>query len=278
MFLYRRSALVLLSLFTASAYAEGFVLAAGLEGDSADGRAISAFGDFSIGENTWMSLSAMAARTEGIFRDNEIVFADIGIDHSFDPIGIRIGASYWGDADILDSRDLLASLYISGETGSISAEFERRNFEFDLQSDLLRGRTAKFSANGLGLRARLKLSEHLGFSLNGMTYDYSRNIRLQPEIDTLVFLSSSRLSMINSLIDYRFNAGLEFKFGLRSIDVKVGRWQTAIDGGNVDSYSLGFLTPVSDRLDVEFRIAFDDSDTFGRTTALSVYLYYFGGS
>jgi len=278
MFSYRKSALIVLCLYSAGSHAEGYILGAGLDGDSADGRAISAFGDFSIGENTWMSLSAMAARTEGIIRDNEIVFADIGIDHSFDPVGFRIGASYWGNADILDSRDLQASLYVSGDAGSISAEFERRDFEFDLQSDQLRGRTAKFSANGLGLRARLELGEYLSFSLSGMAYDYSRNIRLQPDIDTLVFLSSSRLSMINSLIDSRFNAGLEFRFGLRSIDVKVGRWQTAIDGGNVDSYSVGFLTPVSDRLDVEFRIAFDDSDTFGRTTALSVYLYYFGGS
>jgi hypothetical protein len=84
--------------------------------------------------------------------------------------------------------------------------------------------------------------------------------------------------MINSLIDYRFNAGLEFNFGLKIIAVTAGRWQTAIDGSSVDSYSLGFLTPVSDRVDMELRVALDDSETFGRATALSIYLYYFGGS
>ena len=84
--------------------------------------------------------------------------------------------------------------------------------------------------------------------------------------------------MINSLIDDRYNAGLEFNFGLRSIDLDVGRWRTAVDGSTIDSYSIGFLTPVSDRTDAEFRLSYDESEVFGRTTAFSVYLYYFGGS
>jgi hypothetical protein len=111
-----------------------------------------------------------------------------------------------------------------------------------------------------------------------MHYGYSRNIRIQPEIDILRFLSASRLSLINSLIDYRINAGLEFRFGLRSVDVSIGNWQTAVDQSKVDSYTIGFLTPMSDRTDIEIRLSFDDSENFGNTTSLTVFLYYFGGS
>jgi hypothetical protein len=83
---------------------------------------------------------------------------------------------------------------------------------------------------------------------------------------------------MNSLIDYRVNAGMEYRFGLRSIDVSAGSWKTAVDQSKVDSYTIGFLTPMTDRTDIEFRLSFDDSENFGNTTALTVYLYYFGGS
>lgn len=239
---------------------------------------MAAFGDFSLGERTWLSLAATRAETTGIIMDNETRLFDIGLDYFFDPVGIRIGGSYWGNPDILDSRDLRTSLYFRGAPGSIAVEYERRNFEFDLQSDLLRGRTVEFTADGWGMTGRLSIGERVNLFAGGMAYDYSRNLRIQPDIDVLAFISRSRLSMINNLIDHRFNAGVEFRFGLQSIDVSAGRWQAAIDGTDVDSFSLGFLTPISDRFDAEFRFSHDDSEIFGETQALSVYFYYFGGS
>jgi len=268
----------LLCLLGTVVHAEGYVLGIGGEGDTADGRAVAAFGDFSLGEKTWLSATTMAARTEGIIRDNQTVFASAGLDHFLDPVGLRVGAAYWGDPDILDSRDIKGSVYVRGNAGSLSAEFEKRYFEFDLQSDLLRGRTASFTANGLGLSARLSLGESVHIFGRGMTYDYSRNLRVQQDIDVLTFISRSRLSMINNLVDDRFEGGFEFQFGLRSVDVTAGRWTAAIDGSSVDSYGIGFLTPISDRMDAEFRLSRDDSTSYGRTTALSIYLFYFGGA
>ena len=274
---------VLLSLFlaiaTQSAQAEGFVLGVGAEADSADGRAISAFGDFGIGEKTWLSTTASSYETDTVFGGMRTTLADIGIDHWFKPIGIRLGASYWGNSDILDSVDLATSLYYRGDNFMVSADYKKRDFDFVVLSDFpdLR-RKVGFDADGWGLTGRFRLGQSVSLHLGGMQFDYSRNIRIQQDIDSLRFLSSSRLSMINSLIDHRVNAGLEFKFGLRSIDLTAGSWQTAVDGGKVNSFSLGFLTPFSDRTDLEFRFSYDDSENFGNTTALSVYLYYFGGS
>lgn len=266
------------TLLSANVFAEGYVLGLGADGDTADGRSLTAFGDFGVGDKTWLSVTTSTAQTDGLVRRNETLLADVGIDHFFEPVGIRLGAAYWGNADILDSRDLRASVYVRGAPGSFSLDYQRRNFEFDLQTDFLRGRTAKFDADGVGATARVELGENLSFRLGGMSYDYSRNLRLQADINVLSFLTASRLSTINSLIDSRINAGLEYRLGLRSIDVGVSQWQTAVDGSEVDSYSLGFLTPVSDRVDMELRVAFDDSETFGNTTSFSVYLYYFGGS
>lgn len=278
MFSSRFTVIVAATLVSANVFAEGFVLGIGADGDSADGRSLTVFGDFGVGDETWLSVTTSTSQTDGLVRRNETLLADIGVDHWFQPVGIRLGAAYWGNADILDSRDLRASIYVRGAPGSLSLDYQKRNFEFDLQTDLLRGRTAKFDANGVGATARLELGEKLSFRVGGMSYDYSRNLRLQPDINVLAFLTASRLSTINSLIDSRINAGLEYSFGLRSIDVGVSQWQTAVDGSEVDSYSLGFLTPISDRVDMEFRVAFDDSETFGNTTSFSVYLYYFGGT
>jgi len=269
-----------LALFCAvAAHAEGFVLGVGAEADSADGRAISAFGDFGVGEKTWLSTTVSTYETDNVLGGMRTTLADVGIDHWYQPLGIRLSTSYWGNSDILDSFDLGTSLYFRGENFMVSADYKRREFDFVILADFpdLK-REIDFSADGWGMTGRFPLGESVSLHLGGMQYDYSRNIRIQQDIDSLRFLSSSRLSMINSLIDHRVNAGLEFKFGLRSIDLTAGSWQTAVDGRKVNSFSLGFLTPLSDRTDMEFRFSYDDSENFGNTTALSVYLFYFGGS
>lgn len=260
-----------------SALAEGYVLGIGADADTADGRSLTAFGDVGVGENTWLSALASISQIDNRGVDRHTWHAEAGLDHSFDPVGIRIAAAYWGDPDILDSRDWRASVYVRGDAGSLALNYERRNFEFDLQSDLLRGRTVSFDAAGVGITSRLALSDDLDIFLGGMRYDYSRNLRIQPDIEILRYLARSRLSMINSLIDDRISAGFEYRLGLKTVDITAGRWQTAVDGADVDSYSIGFLSPVSERLDLELRLAFDNSETFGRSTALSVYLYFFGG-
>lgn len=261
------------------ARANDFVVGAGVEADSEKGRAISAFADFSVGKKTWLSAAVSAFETDSSLGTRNTSFANVSLDHSFDPVGVRAGISYWGNSDILDSIDLNLSLYYRSETMMMSADYVARDFDFIVLADFPGlQRTAEFSADGFGLSGRLSLSNNLSARLAGMTYNYSRNIRIQQDIDALRFLSSSRLSMVNSLIDYRVSAGLERRFGLRSADISVSRWRTAVDGGTVDSVSVGVLAPVSDRNDAEFRISFDNAENFGRATTMSLYVYFFGGS
>ena len=261
------------------ALAADYILGIGAAADTEDGRAYSAFGDFGITDNTWLSATLGSTETEAMIGGFSTSFYDVGIDHYFSPLGIRLSGAYWGDSNILDSADVRASLYYRDDLASFAADYERRNFDFVFESAILQDRRkTEFHADGWGLTSRIKFGDRVTMRLSGMHYDYSRNIRIQPEIDVLRFLSASRLSLINSLIDYRINAGLEFRFGLRSIDVSAGTWQTAVDQSRVNSYTIGFLTPMTDRTDIEFRFSFDDSENFGNTTSLTVFLYYFGGS
>ena len=264
---------------TGSAVADGFILGVGAAIDSEDGVALSAFGDFGIRENTWLSGTIGTTETEALAGGFSTTFYDVGIDHYFSPVGIRLSGAYWGDSNILDSDDVRASLYYRDDIASFSTDYERRNFDFVFGADLPLGRRkAEFHADGWGMTNRVRFGDRFTFRLSGMHYEYSRNIRIQRDIDVLRFLSASRLSLINSLIDYRINVGVEYRFGLRSVDVSAGTWKTAVDQSKVDSYTIGFLTPMTDRTDIEFRLSFDDSESFGNTTALTVYLYYFGGS
>ena len=88
--------------------------------------------------------------------------------------------------------------------------------------------------------------------------------------------SISRLSLMNSLIDYRASGGVEWRFGLSSVDLRIETWQTAVDQGRVNSIGLGMLTPVSGATDMEFRFAYDESENFGSTISFSFFMYYLG--
>ena len=83
-------------------------------------------------------------------------------------------------------------------------------------------------------------------------------------------------SLMNSLIDYRFSVGMDMTFGDKLIDLTFSRWQTAIDGGLVNSIAIGFVAPGGVASDVELRMIYDESENFGSTFALAVSFYYFG--
>lgn len=255
----------------------GYVLGLNAEADSAGGRAIAGFIDYGVTENTWLSGAVARTNTGGVLGGLETIYLDAAIEHSFGVVGVRAGAAYWGDKEILDSTDVRASVFIRGKIGSLSFDYEKRDFDFVFISPFDdRIREVEFTADGIGAAGSLQVSEKSRLFISGMTYDYSRDIRLQPEIDSLRLLSSSRLSLMNSLIDYRVSGGVEFRFGNRSVDLTISNWQTAVDGGKVSSISFGFLTPSGPASDLEIRVAFDESENFGNTFALAVSFYFFG--
>jgi len=256
----------------------GYVVGINGIADNAGGRAVSGFIDYGITESTWVSGTLAHTNTGGPLGGLDTIYVDAAFEQSFGLTGFRAGAAYWGDDDILDSNDFRASLFFRGEKGSLSLDYERREFDF-VYSPLLepdRILTTEFSANGIGVAASLKASDRSRLFVSGMSYDYSRDIRLQPRFDALRFLSTSRLSLMNSLIDYRISGGMEFQFGHRAVDLTLSHWQTAIDGGKVSSVSIGFITPSGPASDLEYRLAFDDSENFGNTFAFAVSFYFFG--
>ena len=271
---------VVVLLLSGNCWAAGeFVIVGGLEGDSADGLAAALFGDVAVGEETWLFGGAARASVDLPVRDElETWYAEAGLDHFFKPAGVRLGLAYWGDNSVLDSLDARASLYFRGSRGSISFDYEFRSFELELPDlDFFRRRQFDFDANGFGLGARLDLSDNVDVRFKGMNYDYSVNLRLDPNRDIVNLISVTRLSLINTLVDYRASIGLGFDFGLRRLEFEVAQWEGAVAGSRTNSYSVRFLTPIGERNDIEFGLGYDDSENYGEVTVFSVFLYFYGG-
>ncbi|MEX2122745.1 MAG: hypothetical protein WD795_02550 [Woeseia sp.] len=260
-----------------TAAADGYLVALSAEADTEDSQAYSAFGELAAGESTWFSASVATSRTDSLSGNFDAVYADAQVDHLFDPVGVRVALGYWGDDDVLQSVDVRSSLYIRNDLLSLSADFERRDYDLMVELPLLRQeRTLGFSADGIGFSGSVHAGDRVSAYLGGMWYDYSENVTVEPGVRDLRFLSLSRLMLAHGLLDRKAHAGVEVEFGLRSLDFRYTNWHGIADQGSIDSFGVGFLTPLGASSDIELRLSRDDSDTFGDATVLSVFLYFFG--
>lgn len=274
-----RSAVLLLLLANRAFGSEGFIVGAGIEGDSNDGFAVAALGELSVTEKTWLSATLAQHTVDAADgRDVDSLFSDTGLDHWFDPIGIRLGVSRWGDDDSLDSNDWRASLYWRADGFSVAADYQHRDFTFDLPAvDLFPQRTVSFDAAGVGATFRLDVGDDLDISLSGMNYDYGVNLRLDRNRPLTDLLSFSRLSLITTLVDYRVNATLGMDTGKRRWQVNLGSWEGEADRNGTRSLTVSVLNPLGDTADIEFALGLDDSELYGNVSFFSVFVYFYGG-
>lgn len=257
-----------------------YLIAGGAQWDTDVTVAGSLLGDFAIADPTWLSL-AVARTNVDVERSASLNtwYTNLGVDHLFDPVGVRLSAAYWGDNDILDSLDGRFTLYWRGNGVTLGGDVEFRDFEFDIPAtDFFEGRDVQFDATGVGAHATFAASDTVSLSLSGISYDYSVNLRLDQNRPIARLLNISRLSLINSLVDYRARAGIGWKTGLSLWEFDVATWEGAVDGSQTVSTTLRFLTPISNRTDIEFGLGYDDSELYGEVVFFSVFLFFYGGS
>lgn len=264
---------------TASAEAGDFVFGAGAEADSEDGLSFGLIGDVGLGSDTWLSAGVAHSDVE-VPRQQEIDtwYADLGLDHFFDPVGVRVGAAYWGSSELLESSDVRASVYSRGESGTLSIDGEFRDFEFHFApNDVLRRTTVGFDGTGLGLSGRIKVTDWLNLRAGGMRYEYSRNLTVA-NTDILDVVTVSRLSVLSSLVDWRASAGIGIDAGARQWQLDISRWRGIVDRSDNRGATVSFLTSMTRQSDIEVSLGYDDSDLYGGVTVLSVFVYFYGGS
>ena len=155
---------------------------------------------------------------------------------------------------------------------------EYRDFELDLPPVDAQLRTEiPFHATGLGLSGRLKLNDRANLRIAGMSYEYNINLRIEDERRIGDLLSISRPSLLSSLVDWRVSAGIDVDFGPQRWHLDVATWRGAIDGGDNQSITVTFLTPLTNRTDVEIGVGYDKSDLYGEVAVLNLFLYFYSG-
>jgi len=257
---------------------DGYVVGAGIEADSQDGLAASIWTDLGLTEKTWLSV-AFAKSTVDSPRGRSIdtLFADIAVDHWFEPIGVQLGMAYWGDSDVLDSTDVVGALYWRNAKTRVALDAEYRDYSLEFfRQDALPGQDIEFHSTGVGLSARFSLSPSVDLSLSGMKYDYNVNLGRAANLPITDFLSVSRLSLINSLIEQRVKIGLSLDAGEQRWSLDYANWKGEVDGSRTNSTTLRLLTPMGQKSDIEFGIGVDDSDTYGSVTFFSVFVFFYG--
>lgn len=280
---FRKRAILLLIACSCSSAALAepgdFIIGGGIEADSEDGVSLSMLGDVGIGQNTWLS-AGLAHSGVDVPRQGELDtwYVDLGLDHYFDPVGVRLGVAYWGNTDLLESSDVRGSVYTRGDGAMLSFDAEHREFDFNfLATDFLPRFTVGFDANGFGLSGRIAASEHVNLRAVGMRYEYSRDFEVENTDRVVAVLTNSRLSVLSSLVDWRAGLGIGVDMGLRHLQFDLSRWRGVVDKSDNIGATLSFLTPISQRTDMEFSLGYDDSDLYGQVTVFSVFLYFYGG-
>ncbi len=277
----RRTLLLLLVGAATPALADkgDYLLGGGIESDTDATFAGSVFAERALSDRTWLSLAAARTRVDIERSDSlDTWYADLGIDHNFDPVGVRLSAAYWGDSDILDSLDGRLSVYLRQPRFTLAADVEYRDFELDFPPfGQFPGRDVGFDASGFGATATFRLTDRVGLSIFGMDYQYSVDLRLDQNRPIARFLNVSRLSLINSLVDYRAGGSINVDRKLSRLSVAYQAWQGAVDGSVTHSFTGRFMTPLGDRSDIEVGVGYDNSELYGDVIFLSLFLYYYGG-
>ena len=96
--------------------------------------------------------------------------------------------------------------------------------------------------------------------------------------DAARLLSVSRLSLINTIIDHRASVSLGIDQGPRYWEIDFTTWEGVIDRSRTNSTTLRFLTPMTDKTDIEFGLGYDDSELYGDVAFFSLYLYFYGAN
>jgi hypothetical protein len=274
------SRILLLGLLAGNAAAagDGFMIGAGVETDTDDGISATVFGGLGLSADTWLSAGIAKSSVDLIEgRELDTLYADVELDHYFDPIGIRVGAAYWGDSDILESNDWRASLYWRSDAVTVAADYEYRDFDLTIPgNNNFASRKLMFDADGIGATVRIKTSEHTSLNFKGIKYDYSVPFRSNGNTDAARLFSVSRLSLINTLVDHRASASLSIEQGLKHWEIDFTTWEGAIDGSRTNSSTLRYLMPMSNKTDIEFGLGYDDSELYGDVAFFSLYLYFYG--
>lgn len=256
--------------------------------------------DHAFSDATWLRLAAGLA--DGATGPDSLSTyrAVAGVDHWFDPAGLAFDVEYWGDRDTVQTLGYKGELYFRGEHARFGLNAAWRDIDITYEVPALaRNLVAdnqSFTATGFGASFRYSWSA-ASLYVNAMEWNYDEPIgtvvtqvdlsrvpvllrpavqqRLATVVNAVRFLSSSSLTLANSLLAHSASAGMDYRFGNQSVNLELAHDRGEVGGLDVTTVSAGWLFPAGSSLDVEVRVGASDADAFGTTAfgGISLFLY-----
>ncbi len=291
--MYMRSLVTAVSLLAATAVplmaaeeeaAAGGVWAftAGVQADDEDARAVQAGFSYALSDAAWLNADAGFTRqaTPPGEPTIESRFIGLGLDYNFGPAGMQLNADYWGDPGELTRNSLIAGVYHATENARVSVQGFYRDYTLTARipddfGNLLDLR--EFDMSGTGLGGTLRMSGDRWFGgLRGAWFDYSRDPQILRSRTAFRVLSLSALTLANSFLDYRTEASLGFEIGIRSLEFEFSRAKSAVDDADIRTFALYFITPMSERLDLQLSAGVNDSEGLANSVFAGLAITWFG--
>lgn len=259
----------------------GYALGLGVSADNADGVAASALVELSLNERA--SFSAQVATTRASARPEDVRTRDwsLGARYDFGPVGIEVSGGQSGDPDDFDADDLSIGVFHSGDHWNLSGRYLQRDIDLTFRT-LFAAEPIEaqipLEATGYRLSARYRTDDGLSVGANYRRYDYDRD--LSPLSGRFISqrLSPTTLTLSSSLLEASYGISAEFPLEQsRAVSVAFTHDELAGNLGKADSVSVGYLTPVGERSDLDISVGVSRGDTGFEDDAVFVsalYLFY----
>ncbi|MEL6868848.1 MAG: hypothetical protein AAFO81_03520 [Pseudomonadota bacterium] len=280
----RITSAALLWLWCAAALADdrGYALGAGVAVDDGDGVSVSVLADYSF--NDAASVFANFASTQAAALPDDITTRDwsVGARYDFGPLGFDISGGQSGDPDDFDAEDLSLGVFHRGARWSGSLRYLQRDIDVVLRTELLRNAVefvAPLEATGWRGNIAYRTEKRWRWSVTARRFDYDRDLSVLGGRFITRRISPTSLTLASALLDDSISAGLEIPLAnSRAINLQLGRDTLAGELGEIRNASVGWLTPLGKRGDLDLSVGVSDgNDALGQTTIFFSALYLFYG-
>lgn len=267
---------------TAIADDASYALGVGVSADNADGFSATALFDASLNEAASVSVTIGSTRASARPVDLRTREWSIGARYDFGLFGLEARTGQSGDPDDFDATDVMIGVFKRTDKWRLSAQYMQRNIDLILRTLILATPielTVPLDADGLRLSARYKTDNRWAWYGSYRQFDYDRDLSPLAGRFIVQRLTPTTLTLASSLLDTSVAIGVEMPLkDQRALNFSLARDELAGGLGTVSSASIGLLTPLGKRGDLDINIgasrsnnSFDD----GSALFLSVlYLHY----
>lgn len=235
--------------------------------------------DYGLTEKDWLTFTGGYTESADELADITTRFVGASLDHDFGRMSVTGGMEYWGDPDEIDSIDLSTSVSVKAGSWRLTAFGELRNvnvtFRFINVLGVLVDVTEDLEVMGIGGRVRYRGDGPWSLHLSHTDYDYSRDPRLLNFLFRFRLLSASALTIANGFFERSSATGVEYTFVNSSVFFNFNHDKGAVDLLETNTYSLGLVTPVAERWDIEVRAGVTETEDLDNSFFGGIGFYFY---